>query len=37
MTWPVLFPINATGGGISEGLDTLSMSNIGESNSQKNR
>jgi hypothetical protein len=37
MTWPVLFPVNATGGGISEGLDILSMSNIGKSDSQKNR
>src|SRR5690606_38981344 len=28
MTWPTLFPINATGGGGQEQLDILSISNI---------
>jgi hypothetical protein len=28
ITWPVLFPINATGGGGQEQLDILSMSNV---------
>ncbi|KAL5614847.1 hypothetical protein BROUX41_004929 [Berkeleyomyces rouxiae] len=28
LTWPVLFPINATGGGTQKQLDVLSMSNI---------
>lgn len=29
ITWPVLFPVNATGGGGQSGLDLLSFSNIG--------
>lgn len=29
VTWPVLFPVNATGGGGQSGLDILSFSNIG--------
>lgn len=36
ITWPVLFPVNATGGGGAEQLDILSFSNI-DRNSQKNR
>lgn len=28
VTWPVLFPVNITGGGGQEQLDMLSMSNI---------
>ncbi|KAF2873533.1 hypothetical protein BDV95DRAFT_567216 [Massariosphaeria phaeospora] len=28
ITWPVLFPINITGGGINQQLDKLSMSNV---------
>lgn len=28
ITWPVLFPVNATGGGGQQGLDILSFSNI---------
>lgn len=28
MTWPILFPVNATGGGGQEQLDILSISNI---------
>jgi hypothetical protein len=28
VTWPVLFPVNATGGGGQEGLDILSFSNV---------
>jgi len=28
MTWPVLFPVNATGGGGEKGLDILSFSNV---------
>ncbi|KAI9800280.1 MAG: Transmembrane protein 63C [Piccolia ochrophora] len=35
ITWPVLFPINITGGGSAQQLDLLSMSNIAES--QNNR
>ncbi|KAH6659524.1 hypothetical protein BKA67DRAFT_589500 [Truncatella angustata] len=35
ITWPVLFPVNATGGGGQTQLDILSYSNIGSS--QKNR
>ncbi|KAF7947609.1 hypothetical protein EAE96_008691 [Botrytis aclada] len=38
ITWPVLFPINATGGGGAKQLDILSMSNIDSSTSSgKNR
>lgn len=32
MTWPTLFPINATGGGSSKQLDILSISNINTEN-----
>ncbi|KAI9675958.1 MAG: hypothetical protein M1829_003196 [Trizodia sp. TS-e1964] len=32
ITWPVLFPVNATGGGGGEQLDLLSMSNIADKN-----
>lgn len=32
MTWPTLFPINATGGGDAEQLDILSISNIDTTN-----
>ncbi|KAM0723363.1 hypothetical protein Q7P37_000349 [Cladosporium fusiforme] len=28
ITWPVLFPVNATGGGTQSGLDILSFSNV---------
>jgi hypothetical protein len=28
ITWPILFPVNATGGGAKNGLDILSFSNI---------
>ena len=28
ITWPVLFPVNATGGGGQEDLDILSFSNV---------
>jgi hypothetical protein len=28
ITWPVLFPVNATGGGGESGLDVLSFSNV---------
>jgi hypothetical protein len=28
ITWPVLFPVNATGGGGQSGLDILSFSNV---------
>jgi hypothetical protein len=30
ITWPVLFPVNATGGGGQEQLDLLSMSNVAQ-------
>ncbi|KAG4030571.1 hypothetical protein MFRU_011g00300 [Monilinia fructicola] len=33
ITWPILFPINATGGGTSKQLDILSMGNIDSSTS----
>lgn len=32
LTWPILFPINATGGGEQEQLDRLSFSNIDKNN-----
>jgi hypothetical protein len=32
ITWPVLFPVNATGGGGQQQLDILSMSNVGNPN-----
>ena len=32
ITWPILFPVNATGGGGQEQLDILSMSNIANPN-----
>lgn len=32
VTWPVLFPVNATGGGGQKQLDILSMSNIANPN-----
>lgn len=35
ITWPVLFPVNATGNGGKEQLDLLTFANIGKS--QKNR
>ena len=28
ITWPILFPVNATGGGGESGLDILSFSNV---------
>jgi len=28
ITWPILFPVNATGGGGSQQLDILSLSNV---------
>lgn len=31
ITWPILFPVNATGGGGQSQLDLLSMSNVSES------
>lgn len=30
ITWPILFPVNATGGGTGKQFDLLSISNIGE-------
>jgi calcium permeable stress-gated cation channel len=30
ITWPILFPINATGGGGQEQLDLLSFSNVAD-------
>lgn len=30
ITWPILFPVNATGGGSGSQLDILSISNVGE-------
>ncbi|EXJ87676.1 hypothetical protein A1O1_04600 [Capronia coronata CBS 617.96] len=32
ITWPVLFPVNATGGGGQKQLDLLSMSNVNDPN-----
>ncbi|KAK5118880.1 hypothetical protein LTR62_000090 [Meristemomyces frigidus] len=32
ITWPVLFPVNATGGGGQSGLDILSFSNVSNHN-----
>jgi hypothetical protein len=32
MTWPILFPVNATGGGGESGLDILSFSNVNSPN-----
>ena len=32
ITWPVLFPVNATGGGGQNGLDILSFSNVSDAN-----
>jgi hypothetical protein len=37
ITWPVLFPVNATGGAGQEQLDLLSMSNIDPSGTNVNR
>ncbi|POS88307.1 hypothetical protein EPUL_000361 [Erysiphe pulchra] len=37
MTWPILFPVYATGGSGSGQLDMLSMSNIDKAGSGKNR
>ncbi|TDZ22831.1 Uncharacterized protein Cob_v004432 [Colletotrichum orbiculare MAFF 240422] len=38
LTWPILFPINATGGGSASQLDVLSYSNVNvENSSGKNR
>jgi calcium permeable stress-gated cation channel len=37
ITFPILFPINATGGGGQKELDIISFSNINESSSGKNR
>jgi hypothetical protein len=28
LTWPILFPINITGGGKSKGLDSLTIGNV---------
>lgn len=36
ITWPILFPVNATGGGTSTQLDILSYSNVDQS-TQSNR
>lgn len=35
MTWPILFPVNATGGGGLKELDLLSFGNVSPDN--KNR
>ncbi|KAI5805205.1 hypothetical protein EDC01DRAFT_627090 [Geopyxis carbonaria] len=35
LTWPILFPLNATGGNNQDGLDMLSYSNVSDNN--KNR
>lgn len=35
LTYPILFPLNATGGNNQEGLDVLSYSNVSDAN--KNR
>lgn len=32
ITWPILFPINATGGGGASGLNILSFSNVSDAN-----
>lgn len=32
LTWPILFPINATGGNNKEGLDIISYGNISDDN-----
>lgn len=32
ITWPLLFPVNATGGGRQVGMDVLSISNVRGSN-----
>ncbi|KAK4553859.1 phosphate metabolism protein 7 [Recurvomyces mirabilis] len=32
ITWPILFPVNATGGGGESGLDILSFSNVNNAN-----
>jgi hypothetical protein len=37
ITWPVLFPVNITGGGTGKQLDKLSMSNINKSGSGQYR
>src|SRR5438045_609013 len=38
LTWPILFPVNATGGGGQAQLDLLSMSNINtDDDSGRNR
>ena len=37
ITWPILFPVNATGGGGGKQLDVLSMSNINKSGSGQYR
>lgn len=31
LTWPILFPVNATGGGDQEQLDRISFSNVADS------
>jgi hypothetical protein len=37
ITWPVLFPVNATGGGGQEQLDLISFSNVDPSGTNVNR
>ena len=36
MTWPVLFPINATGAGQKTGLDVLGFSNVNNPSNSDN-
>jgi hypothetical protein len=35
ITWPILFPVNATGGGHKEQLDILTMSNVAQDNNAR--
>lgn len=35
ITWPILFPVNATGGAHKEQLDILTMSNIAQDNNAR--
>ncbi|KAA8893826.1 hypothetical protein FN846DRAFT_474368 [Sphaerosporella brunnea] len=37
ITWPILFPVNATGGGGQQGLDMLSQSNIAQTSQNTKR
>lgn len=37
ITWPVLFPVNATGGAGQKQLDMISMSNVSQTKTNVNR